>query len=140
METVSKSFAFEYAHRLRNHAGKCVNIHGHSSTVIITVQTEDGVCGDMVVDFSDLKKVVGKWLEKRWDHAFIISEYDKDLIKWIQHFPKQKIFILPGEPTAEHMARYLSDILPDLFKKAGLPIKLVQVVFYETAGACATIS
>jgi len=64
---VTKEFTFEMAHALWNYDGPCRNIHGHSYKLYVTVfgntlldntSTKLG----MVMDFSELKKIVKKYV------------------------------------------------------------------------------
>ncbi|WP_218032189.1 6-pyruvoyl trahydropterin synthase family protein [Dictyobacter kobayashii] len=60
---ITKEFAFEAAHHLPNHRGKCRRPHGHSYRLQISLrgpilqapgESSDG----MVMDFDDLKSIV----------------------------------------------------------------------------------
>src|SRR5687767_7041396 len=54
---VTRSFAFEAAHQLPWHPGKCKRLHGHNYRFEVTVEgplDEHGV----VVDFDDLHRIV----------------------------------------------------------------------------------
>src|SRR4051794_40657376 len=68
--SVTRAFAFEAAHQLPWHEGKCRNLHGHSSRLGVTVEgplPEHGV----VVDFADLKAVVTAEVIDRYDHRYL---------------------------------------------------------------------
>ncbi len=72
--TITKLYSFEAAHQLPGHAGKCVNLHGHSYKLEVTVagplQTEGSSAG-MVVDFSDLSAIVEKEIIQPFDHKYL---------------------------------------------------------------------
>ena len=72
--TITKLYTFEAAHQLPGHAGKCVNLHGHSYKLEVTVagplQTEGSSAG-MVVDFSDLTALVEKEIIQPFDHKYL---------------------------------------------------------------------
>ena len=60
---VTKFYDFEMAHALWNYDGLCKNIHGHSYKLFVTVigepiNNENDNKNGMVIDFSDLKKIV----------------------------------------------------------------------------------
>lgn len=64
---VTRSFAFEAAHHLPWHEGKCRRPHGHSYRLEVCVEgplDERGV----VVDFEDLAAVVEREVVSRYDH------------------------------------------------------------------------
>ena len=60
---ITKKFDFETGHALYGYDGKCKNIHGHSYKLFVTVQgtpitDTSHVKYGMVIDFTDLKKIV----------------------------------------------------------------------------------
>jgi 6-pyruvoyltetrahydropterin/6-carboxytetrahydropterin synthase len=80
---VTKRFHFEMAHALRCHDGLCANIHGHSYVLDVTLigkpRQEAGHPKDgMVIDFSELKKLVNKSVVEHYDHALVLHESDRD--------------------------------------------------------------
>ena len=76
MFSVTKEIFFCYGHRLLNYAGKCKNLHGHNGKAVITVETPalDGL--GMVVDFTEIKKVIGAWIDETLDHKMILHRDD----------------------------------------------------------------
>ena len=91
---------FSAAHALREYKGKCERLHGHNWRVLVVVsgQKLDGV--GMVMDFSELKKILEVALSNL-DHSFL-NEAD----------PFDKI-----NPTAENIAEYiLNKIKTDALK------------------------
>ena len=60
---ITKQFTFETGHALYGHDGKCKNIHGHSYKLSVTIfgkplgDSKSSKFG-MIMDFSDLKKIV----------------------------------------------------------------------------------
>ena len=62
---VSKEFKFETGHALYGYDGLCKNVHGHSYKLTVTligipVSDNKHVKFGMVMDFSDLKKIVNE--------------------------------------------------------------------------------
>ena len=60
---ITKQFNFETGHALYGYDGKCKNVHGHSYKLSVTVigkpiSDSSNVKFGMVIDFSDLKKIV----------------------------------------------------------------------------------
>ena len=74
---LTKEFTFEAAHALEGYDGACREIHGHSYRLFVTVKgrpcedTAHPKCG-MVMDFGDLKRIVGEEVISRLDHAFVL--------------------------------------------------------------------
>jgi 6-pyruvoyltetrahydropterin/6-carboxytetrahydropterin synthase len=84
MYSITKEFTFDSAHYLRNYAGKCANMHGHTYRVIVTIEGDRLDPLGMLVDFSTVKGLV--------THPF-----DHLLLNEVEPFTEIN-------PTAEHMA------------------------------------
>jgi 6-pyruvoyltetrahydropterin/6-carboxytetrahydropterin synthase len=68
--SVTRSFRFEAAHQLPWHEGACRNLHGHSYRLEVTVEGPIGDQG-LVIDFADVKAVVGREVIDRYDHRYL---------------------------------------------------------------------
>lgn len=72
MYTLVKEFKFEASHQLMRHDGKCARLHGHSWKGRIIIQGEHLIsCGpqaNMLMDYSELSKVIQPILDKYLDH------------------------------------------------------------------------
>ena len=73
---ITKQFHFETGHALYGYDGLCKNVHGHSYKLAVTVigspiQDPTHTKNGMVIDFSDLKKIVKE---------VIVSPFDLSLI------------------------------------------------------------
>ena len=66
-----RRFDFEAAHHLPKHPGKCRRPHGHSYRLVVTVERPLDPDTGMVMDFSDLKKIVSEQVVSRLDHRDI---------------------------------------------------------------------
>lgn len=141
-----RQFRFEAAHRIYGHKGACSNIHGHSYRIDVALKPSqelndfyDGLNDlGMVIDFSDVKKTIGKWIDDHWDHAMII--YDKDPLSdlWGENKELQthKVYYMATNPTAENMARFLGvSICPGLLKIFN--VEVTEVIVWETENCCA---
>ena len=79
MIRLTKEFSFESAHALDDYDGKCREIHGHSYRLFVTVKgcpiadPASPKCG-MVMDFGDLKRIVGREVVDRLDHSFVLRD------------------------------------------------------------------
>ena len=81
---VTRSFAFEAAHQLPWHPGKCSRLHGHNYRLEVTVEgpvDEHGV----VVDFDELAAVVERELLERYDHRFLNDLVENPTAEVIAH-------------------------------------------------------
>ncbi len=76
---ITKQFSFETGHALYGYDGKCKNIHGHSYNLYVTVigqpilDTKNAKFG-MVIDFTDLKKIVKHEIVDVFDHATVFNK------------------------------------------------------------------
>jgi len=131
MLTVSKECRFDAAHVLTNHAGQCKNLHGHTYRVVVEV-AERGDGSDMVIDFKDLKQVMGDVILTRFDHAFIYDEASASECEIAAVISKHgmRSVGLPFRSTAENLARYF-------FQGLSGRVNVASVKVYETPESCA---
>ena len=123
MIRLTKEFSFEMAHTLAGYDGPCREIHGHSYRLFVTVRgvpvrDPQSPKYGMVMDFGDLKHIVGRLIVERYDHAEAMRG------------TYTKIIVTPYQPTCENMvedfARAIAAELP-----AG--VELFSVKLHETA-------
>ena len=140
MVYIKKEFKFEAAHRLLGHRGLCINQHGHHYSVWIYARSKNDQLNDlgMVIDFSDLKKGIGQWLDNNWDHSFIWNEKDiryERLYGIDGDLKNDKNFKLPGNPTAENMALYLLNVCEKLYENSTINIFKIEIFETDTSAA-----
>ena len=127
---VSREFSFCYGHRLLGHPGKCCHPHGHNGRAVITLSMPElNECG-MVVDFTDLKGTIGRWIDENLDHKMILTAADP-LLPLLRNLG-EPVFATEENPTAETLAKLLFDAA-DAEK-----IPVVRVEFWETP-ACRAV-
>jgi len=76
---ITKEFTFETGHALYGYDGKCRNVHGHSYKLSVTVigtpiNDSNHVKHGMVIDFTDLKKIVKEEIVDPYDHATVFNK------------------------------------------------------------------
>ena len=125
MYTVSREFTFCYGHRLLDHSGKCAHPHGHNGTVSISLCNEILNENGMVLDFAELKRTVGRWIEDNLDHRMILQSNDP-LVDVLQQM-NEPMYLMDEKPTAENLAR----LIFEKSEQFGFPVR--SVVFWETA-------
>jgi len=140
MYSITQRFEFDSGHRVLGHTGKCRFLHGHRYTAEITISPIDDHLNDlgMVIDFGDVKKIIGTWIDEQWDHNMILHP-DDPLLNEVED-PKGIIgrfpYIMPHDypnPTAENLSKelwYKSHNL--LVKYHMLKLNVEQVVLWET--------
>ena len=135
-----RQLKFCAGHRLYRHESRCAFFHGHNYRVDLEVVAAKGGHEvdevGRVVDFSLIKKQMLGWLDDHWDHAFLIYEQDKNALAAIQMVEPVKYFVMPDNPTAENMARYLLEVVaPHVLTDLGVIAR--QVSLWETSESCA---
>jgi 6-pyruvoyltetrahydropterin/6-carboxytetrahydropterin synthase len=130
MFRVTKQIHFCYGHRLLNYAGKCRNLHGHNGKAVITIETPSLDALGMVVDFSQIKKLIGAWIDDELDHKMILHRDDPALPELRRL--GEPVVILDVNPTAENIAK----LIFDRAASQGLPV--AEVTLWETETSFAT--
>jgi 6-pyruvoyltetrahydropterin/6-carboxytetrahydropterin synthase len=128
--TIAKEIHFCYGHRLLNYAGKCRHLHGHNGKAVITLAAAGLDPLGMVVDFSEIKRVVGRWIDDTLDHKMILHRDDPALPELRRL--GEPFVELDVNPTAENIAR----LIYDRAAAAGFPV--VEVTLWETENSSAT--
>jgi 6-pyruvoyltetrahydropterin/6-carboxytetrahydropterin synthase len=121
---VTREIDFCYGHRLLDYEGKCRYLHGHNGTAIITIEAQSLDHRGMVLDFSDIKKVVAGWIDDNLDHRMILQRRDP-VVETLQKMG-EPLFLLDANPTAENIAKLIFDVT----KEHGFPI--VECQLWET--------
>lgn len=129
-------------HRLLNHEGKCANLHGHNYLVEFHVTGTEVDSLGRVVDFSVLNRLFKGWIDDNWDHGFVLWDQDTNAIEGIRQVQPNRLYLLPYNPTAENMARYLlNEISPKLIDSIkGYDLVMKKVVLWETENAFAEVT
>ena len=143
--TCTRRLCFEAGHRIVGHESKCAHLHGHSYKVLITATA--GGLDDIgrIIDFGVIKRRIGSWIDREWDHGFLL--WDRDHAAWhlLRHLKAdtsgvpvaQKIYRMPVNPTAENIADYLlREICPR--EMAEPRIRVIRVTVEETENCRAT--
>jgi 6-pyruvoyltetrahydropterin/6-carboxytetrahydropterin synthase len=130
MYRVTKELHFCYGHRLMHYQGKCRVPHGHNAKVAIDLEAETLDAIGMVIDFTDIKRVLQGWIDTNLDHRMLLRR-DDPLAQWLQE-RGEPCFVMDQNPTAEAIAQLI-------FAHAaaqGFPV--VEVRLWETPDAFAT--
>lgn len=106
---ITKQFSFETGHALYGYDGKCRNVHGHSYKLRVTVIGEPiadaaNVKFGMVIDFTDLKKIVLEEVVDIFDHATVFNKNTPhiELAKELQD-RGHHVILVDYQPTSENM-------------------------------------
>lgn len=132
---VTKEFAFEMAHALWNYDGPCKNVHGHSYRLFVTlsgspVDDASDPKNGMVIDFTDLKRMVGEEIVSVFDHAVTVSDnYDQEKLGLLKTMFGNCV-IVGYQPTCENL---VTDFAARIRKKLPGTVRLHNLRLYETA-------
>ena len=132
MFRVSREIDFCYGHRLLNYDGKCRYLHGHNGRAVITIESDQLDHRGMVLDFSDIRKVVSSWIDDHLDHRMILHREDP-AVPFLQEL-QEPLHLIETNPTAENIARLIFDFA----QGEGFPV--LDVRLWETPHCYATYS
>ena len=130
MFRVSREIDFCYGHRLLNYEGKCKHLHGHNGRVILSLEAESLDKRGMVIDFSDIKRVVSTWIDDQLDHRMLLR-HDDPFVPILEKLG-EPMFLMDENPTAENIAKLIFDYAAS----QGFPI--VETRLWETPHCYAT--
>ncbi len=132
---ITKQFSFETGHALYGYDGKCKNVHGHSYKLFVTVigspiEDKNHVKYGMVIDFTDLKKIVKEEVVDVFDHATVFNkntphiELAKELEERGHH-----VILVDYQPTSENM---VIDFVQKIKSRLPQNIELFSLRLQET--------
>jgi 6-pyruvoyltetrahydropterin/6-carboxytetrahydropterin synthase len=130
MYRVTREIDFCYGHRLLNYDGKCRFLHGHNGRAVITIEATRLDDRGMVLDFSDIKQVVARWIDDNLDHRMLLHR-DDPAVPMLQAM-NEPMYLLDTNPTAENIARLIYQFTRD----HGFPI--TECSLWETPHCFAT--
>lgn len=138
---ITKQFTFETGHALYGYDGKCRNVHGHSYKLSVTVignpiSDSSHVKFGMVIDFSDLKKIVKEEIVDVFDHATVFNKNTPhvELAKELSN-RGHNVLLVNYQPTSEMMVIDFSEKiiarLPDSIKLHSLKLQETETSYAE---------
>ena len=130
MFRVTREFEFCFGHRLMDYDGKCRNLHGHNGKACVTLQADRLGRHEMVVDFVEMKRVIGAWIDNTLDHTLLLHK-DDPLVKTLET-AGEKVLPLDVSPTTENIAKLIYEYV----ESKGLPV--AEVTMWETPYSFAT--
>jgi 6-pyruvoyltetrahydropterin/6-carboxytetrahydropterin synthase len=126
----SRFHDFSYGHRVVGHENKCRDRHGHNGRVHFHCAAAQLDQLGRVIDFGVINSLLCQWVERYWDHKFLMWEQDP-MLEGMLALGSDDIVITPFNPTAEQMASYLLEVVgPAALEGTG--VMLVAVELDET--------
>jgi 6-pyruvoyltetrahydropterin/6-carboxytetrahydropterin synthase len=104
---VTRQIDFCYGHRLLNYDGKCRYLHGHNGRAVIAIESGSLDDRGMVLDFSEIKRVVSGWIDDNLDHRMILHR-DDPAVPALKQLG-EPLFLIDRNPTAENIAQLIYD-------------------------------
>ena len=137
---ITKQFSFETGHALYGYDGKCKNVHGHSYKLSVTVigkpiLDNTNVKFGMVIDFTDLKKIVKEEIVDNFDHATVFNKNTPhvDLANELST-RGHHVILVDYQPTSENM---VIDFADKIKKRLPNPVQLHSLKLQETESSFA---
>lgn len=138
---ITKQFSFETGHALYGYDGKCKNVHGHSYKLSVTVigkpiVDRSNVKFGMVIDFTDLKKIVKEEIVDQFDHATVFNETTPhiELAKELKT-RGHHVILVDYQPTSENMvidfSNKIKNLLPENIELHSLKLQETETSFAE---------
>lgn len=137
---ITKQFTFETGHALYGYDGKCKNVHGHSYKLSVTVigepiQDKSHVKYGMVIDFTDLKRIVKEEVVDVFDHATVFNQNTPHVelaaeLKSRGHH----VILVDYQPTSENM---VVDFAEKIGRRLPENIRLFSLRLQETESSYA---
>ena len=103
---------FSAAHNLREYKGQCEKLHGHNWKVQVVLKAEKLDKLGMVMDFREVKRIVGEIMNK-FDHTYLNELADFKILN----------------PTTENLSKILFDELKNTLP---LGVKVSRVTTWES--------
>ena len=138
---LTKQFNFDTGHALYGYDGKCKNVHGHSYKLSVTVigkpiTDNSNVKFGMVIDFTDLKKIVKEEIVDQFDHATVFNKNTPhvELARELQS-RDHHVILVDYQPTSENMvvdfANRIKGRLPQGIALHSLKLQETETSFAE---------
>ena len=132
MYLVTKRIEFCYGHRLLDYDGVCKHPHGHNAVVEVDVRTDGLDNRNMVVDFSDIKRIVKGWIDRELDHKMILRQ-DDPLVAPLRQLG-EPMYLVECNPSFERFARLI------FVQSRVLGFPVVNIRVWETPSSFAAYS
>ncbi len=138
--TLTRRFTFEMAHALEGYDGLCSHIHGHSYKLFITISGTPSIDSQspkegMIIDFSDLKRIVNDTVLSHYDHALMLRSSSTELVAAIRK-EWDRVIEVDFQPTCENL---IVEIYTRLKNALPQSVELSEIRLYETENSYATL-
>ncbi|MCH9644013.1 MAG: 6-carboxytetrahydropterin synthase [Gammaproteobacteria bacterium] len=143
-QQISRSFDLDVGHRVMDQRFKCSSLHGHRFRFEISFEFSQQQAIGYPIDFAEIKRLFGGWLDDNLDHGFIVNPEDRDVIK-VCESTQSKCYLMSlngaGQycnPTAENICQEVFLTAEILFSNFDI-ITLTSLRLFETPGCCVEV-
>jgi|TARA_B110000444_G_scaffold60522_1_gene56565 6-pyruvoyltetrahydropterin/6-carboxytetrahydropterin synthase len=137
--TIRRFVETDTGHRVPNHKSKCRHMHGHRYRWEVEIEgdvvIEEGVSDEgMLMDFSDISKILEEHIHDVVDHAFIVYNQDHEALDALAILgDTHRTFVVSFIPTAENLAKWaFEQVEPMITSKYHQKLRLVAFHVRET--------
>ena len=127
--SITKAIDFAYGHRLLDYDGKCRYLHGHNGLLEVDVRTETLDELGMVMDFSEVRRIVKDWVDENLDHRMVLCREDPAVPVLAEL--GEPLYLMNENPTAENISKHIFEES----RRHGLNVSEVRL--WETPSSCA---
>ncbi|GMQ80439.1 MAG: 6-pyruvoyl tetrahydropterin synthase family protein [Planctomycetia bacterium] len=124
MYRIAREIDFCYGHRLLDYEGKCRHLHGHNGRAVIVLESPQLDARGMVLDFSEIKQTISRWIDEHLDHRMLLRQ-DDPAVALLRNLG-EPLYLMERNPTAENIARLIYDVTAE----HGFPV--VETRLWET--------
>ena len=135
MVVIGTDARFEAAHRQLNDMGKCGFLHGHNWKVEFKIDapiSSLNECG-YIIDYKKLKDLVSSF-----DHKVLLNS-DDPLVPVLEQ-NRQRVTVLPCEPTCENIANILLETVEEIFEDENITYNDITITVWENDNSWATVT
>ena len=83
-QTITRKGTFDAAHRVMHERVKCFNLHGHTFLYELTFGFREPEDLGYALDFKEIKRVAGAYIDEVFDHGTIVNPKDEVLIDCVK--------------------------------------------------------
>ncbi|PXY71209.1 MAG: 6-carboxytetrahydropterin synthase QueD [Methanobacteriota archaeon] len=137
--TIRRWVETDTGHRVPNHKSKCKHMHGHRYRWEVEVEgdvvTESGVSEEgMLIDFSDISRILTEQIHDIVDHAFVVYRGDAKARSALDTMGEgHRTVVVDFIPTAENLAKWAYEqVSPHIKTSYGNKLRLAAFHVRET--------
>lgn len=147
LNKIIRKGSFDAGHRVMFQRFKCAHMHGHRYEYELVFSYEEMQEIGYAIDFSEIKRIGGAWIDAHFDHSFLVNPLDSGVIKLSQELGSNyfTMHLLDEKgscnPSVENIAKEIFFAIQILLENEN--IKLAEVILHETAnciGICSGLS